>query len=160
MKDFIQLKKDSILRIGIKDFDGNVMDKHLEFDLEDIELPLRLQECLDLHTKNLNYLKIQNANINKQKDSNSVGIISKNSKDKIKLLLEFYDREIKALDMFLGEGMTKYILNGRKCYIEMFDDIFDMIKPIMPKLEENFNDINDRIVKKYSQSNKKESNII
>ncbi len=53
MADFIQLKKDNIFRIGIKDIEGNDTGEHLEFDLEDIELPLRLNECEAKHRKNL-----------------------------------------------------------------------------------------------------------
>ena len=40
MVDVIQLKKDSILRIGIKAANGVDTGEHLEFDLEDIELLL------------------------------------------------------------------------------------------------------------------------
>ena len=47
MADFIQLKKDNILRIGIKDTEGNDTGEHLEFDLEDIEFPLKINECYD-----------------------------------------------------------------------------------------------------------------
>ena len=39
--NFIKLKKDSILRIGIKDANGVDTGEHFEFDLEDIEFPLR-----------------------------------------------------------------------------------------------------------------------
>ena len=35
-ENFIQLKKDSILKIGIKDNEGNDTGEHLEFDMEDI----------------------------------------------------------------------------------------------------------------------------
>jgi hypothetical protein len=52
MADFIQLKKDNILRIGIKDTKGNDTGEHLEFDLEDIELPLKLNESEMKHRKN------------------------------------------------------------------------------------------------------------
>ena len=45
MTDVIQLKKDNILRIGIKDSNGVDTGVHLEFDLEDIELHLRLNLC-------------------------------------------------------------------------------------------------------------------
>ena len=34
MADFIQLKKDNIIRIGIQDYNGNDTGNHLEFDLE------------------------------------------------------------------------------------------------------------------------------
>ena len=34
MKDFIQLKKDNIVRIGIKNYEGIDTGEYLEFDLE------------------------------------------------------------------------------------------------------------------------------
>ena len=52
MTDFIQIKKDDILRIGIKDANGIETGEHLEFDLEDIDLPLRINECEIRHKKN------------------------------------------------------------------------------------------------------------
>ena len=68
MADFIQLKKDNILRIGIKDIEGNDTGEHLEFDMEDIELPLRLNECEARHRKNLEFLKMQFVIIDKKED--------------------------------------------------------------------------------------------
>ena len=44
---YIQLNKDNILRLGIKTNDGKDTGEILEFDLEDIELPLRYQELLE-----------------------------------------------------------------------------------------------------------------
>ena len=42
MKDYIQLKKDNILKIGIKNAYGKDTGEYLEFDWEDIDLPLRI----------------------------------------------------------------------------------------------------------------------
>ena len=53
MADFIQLKKDSILRIGIKDKDGYDTGEHLEFDMVDIYLALILNDCDEKHRINL-----------------------------------------------------------------------------------------------------------
>ena len=59
MENFIQLKKDNILRIGIKTAEGKDTGEHLEFDLEDLELPLRLNQSGVEHKKNLQQLKMQ-----------------------------------------------------------------------------------------------------
>jgi hypothetical protein len=59
MENFVQLKKDNILRIGIKTADGVDTGNHLEFDMEDIELPLRLNQCELEHKKNLQSLQAQ-----------------------------------------------------------------------------------------------------
>ena len=76
MADFIQLKKDNIFRIGIKDIEGNDTGEHLEFDLEDIELPLRLNECEAKHRKNLEFLRNQFVVIEKKEDKKGKFILS------------------------------------------------------------------------------------
>jgi len=63
---------------------------------------------------------------------------------------------MEALDLFLGEGGTKKLLNGRKPYYEMYDDINDILEPILPKLQKTAEDIEDRIKQKYSNNSQKE----
>ena len=150
MADFIQLKKDNILRIGIKDTEGNDTGEHLEFDLEDIELPLRLNECDAKHRKNLEYLKNQFVIIDKKEDKKGKFILSWKEEEKLKVLQEFYKREMEALDLFLGENGTKKLLNGRNPYYSMYDDINEMLEPIMPKLKLRADDIVNKIKQKYS----------
>ena len=150
MADFIQLKKDNILRIGIKDTEGNDTGEHLEFDLEDIELPLRLNECDAKHRKNLEYLKNQFVIIDKKEDKKGKFILSWKEEEKLKVLQEFYKREMEALDLFLGENGTEKLLNGRKPYYSMYEDISEILEPIMPKLKLRADDIVDKIKQKYS----------
>ena len=150
MADFIQLKKDNILRIGIKDTKGNDTGEHLEFDLEDIELALRLNECDAKHRKNLEYLKNQFIIIDKKEDKKGKFILSWKEEEKIKVLQDFYKREMEALDLFLGQNGTKKLLNGRKPYYSMYDDINEMLEPIMPMLELRADDIANKIKEKYS----------
>lgn len=150
MADFIQLKKDNILRIGIKDIKGNDTGEHLEFDLEDIELALRLNECDAKHRKNLEYLKNQFIIIDKKEDKKGKFILSWKEEEKIKVLQEFYKREMEALDLFLGQNGTKKLLNGRNPYYSMYDDINEMLEPIMPMLELRADDIANKIKEKYS----------
>lgn len=158
MADFIQLKKDSILRIGIKDFEGKDTGEHLEFDMEDIELPLKLNQCEAQHRKNIEYLKMQMVVLNKKEDKKGKYILSYIEEEKIKLLKEYYKREMEALDLFLGEGGTNKLLNGRNPYYSMYDDINEMLEPILPKLKYNVENINNKIKEKYSK--KKEENVI
>lgn len=150
MVDFIQLKKDSILRIGIKDSKGNDTGEHLEFDLEDIELPLRLNECEAKHRKNLESLRNQFVIIDKKEDKKGKFVLSWKEEEKLKAVQEFYKREMQALDLFLGEGGTKKLLNGRKPYYSMYEDISEMLAPILPKLKLRADDIADKIKAKYS----------
>lgn len=150
MADFIQLKKDNILRIGIKDIQGNDTGEHLEFDLEDIELPLRLNECEAKHRKNLEYLRNQFVIIDKKEDKKGKFILSWKEEEKLKILQEFYKREMEALDLFLGQNGTNKLLNGRKPYYSMYEDINDMLVPILPKLKLKADDIANKIKEKYS----------
>ena len=158
MADFIQLKKDNIIRIGIKDFEGNDTGEHLEFDLEDIELPLKYQECEERHKKNVQYVKMQFAVINKKQDVKGKKLLSKNEEEKLKIVSEFYKREMEALDLFLGKGGTLKLLNDGKPYYSMYDDIKEMLEPIMPIIQKGFDSIEDKIKRKYSD--KKESNVL
>lgn len=150
MVDFIQLKKDNILRIGIKDSKGNDTGEYLEFDLEDIELPLRLNECEARHRKNLESLRNQFVIIDKKEDKKGKFVLSWKEEEKLKAVQEFYKREMQALDLFLGEGGTKKLLNGRKPYYSMYEDISEMLAPILPKLKLRADDIADKIKAKYS----------
>ena len=159
-ENFIQLKKDSILRIGIKDNDGNDTGEHLEFDMEDINLALRLNECDEKHRKNLEFLRNQFIIIDKKEDKKGKKILSLKEEEKLKVLQEFYKREMEALDLFLGENGTKKLLNGRNPYYSMYEDINDMLKPILPKLKLRADDIAKKIKDKYSNVNNQEKNVL
>ena len=157
MTDVIQLKKDNILRIGIKDSNGNDTGEHLEFDMEDIELALKINECDARHRKNVEYLKNQLIIIDKKEDKKGKYILSWKEEEKIKLLNEFFKREEEALDLWLGEGSTKKLLNGRKPYYSMFEDITEMLEPIIPKLQVRAEDIISKVKNKYK---KKDENVL
>lgn len=151
----IQLKKDNILRIGIRDSEGNDTGEHLEFDMEDIELPLKLNQCEAEHRKNLQYLQSQNIILDKKEDKKGKFLLSWKEEEKIKLMKEFYKREMGALDLFLGKDGTKKLLNGRNPYYTMYEDIAEIIQPILPLLKQKTEDITTMIKNKYSQSKEK-----
>lgn len=159
MADFIQLKKDNILKIGIKDSEGNDTGEHLEFDLEDINLALRLNECDERHRKNLEFLRNQFIIIDKKEDKKGKKILSWKEEEKLKVLKNFYKEEEKALDLFLGEGGTRKLLNGREPYYSMYEDINEILEPIMPKLKLRADDIAKKIKDKYS-NNKQDKNVL
>lgn len=152
MKDnFIHLNKDNILRLGIKTADGTDTGEVLEFDLEDIELPLKYQELLEQEKKNRQNLKNQITIIEKRQDVKGKKLMSKNEEDKIKALNEFYKKEEQVLNGFLGERGVEKLLNGRKLgwtSLEEIDEIID--KQIAPHLKVNMESISEKIKKKYS----------
>ena len=153
MADFIQIKKSNIVKIGIKDEKGVDTGEHLEFDMESVDLPLRLNQCEAQHRKNLETLRGQFLVIDKKEDKKGKFILSWKEEEKLKVLQEFYKREMEALDLFLGEGGTKKLLNGRIPYYSMFDDISEMLEPILPKLKLSADSIVEKIKEKYSNTN-------
>lgn len=160
IEDFVQIKKSNVLKIGIKDEEGNDTGEHLEFDLEDINLLFKLNDSAKQHDENVKELKRKFAVIDKKKDVKGKILLSANQEAKIKVLKEFYYKEEKALDLFLGENGTKKLLNGRNPYYTMYDDISDMLEPIMPKLTKNAKSIEDKIKSKYKINDDKKDNVL
>lgn len=147
--EYIQLKKDNIIRIGIKDSNGVDTGEHLEFDLESVDLPLSYQKCIEMHKKNLSNLKKQILMIDKRNDKKGNKLFSANEEEKIKAIKKFYIDEIKALDLFLGKNGTKKLLNGRAPYYSMFEDIIEILEPILPIIEKGFSKIEKKVIDKY-----------
>lgn len=160
MEKYIQLKKDNVIRIGIKDSSGKDTGECLEFDLESVDLPLNYQKCEEMHNKNLSYLKNQLLIIDKKQDHRGKKLLSDNEEAKIRAIKDFYDKEMEALDLFLGVGGTKKILNGRRPYYSMYEDISEILKPVLPIIEQGFKKVEEKIKSKYSKRNTKEENIL
>ncbi len=153
----IKLKKRNTLVFQIEDENGVKTGEKLEFDIEDIELPLKYQQCLDEHKKNTQRLQMQFIAIDKKEDLRGKKILSKNEEEKFKALKEYYQSEMESLDKVLGFNGCKKLLNGREPYYSMFDDINDVLEPILPKLKIHTNDIINKIKDKYKD---KEENVI
>lgn len=148
-ENYIQLKKHDIFKVEIRDDQGKPTGEYLTFDLEDIDLPLKINECEARHNRNVEYLKSTYAIIEKKEDKKGKYLLSWREEEKIKALKDFYTKEIEALDLFLGEGGTKKLLNGRKPYYSMYADFGEILKPIMPKLENKADTIKKNIIEKY-----------
>ena len=155
-ESFIQLKKNNVFKVGIKNSLGEDTGECLEFDMEDIELPLRLSECEDMHKRNMKYLKEQLLIIEKKEDHKGKKLLSWKEEETLKVVKKVYEDEMKALDLFIGEGKTQMLLDimGRKPYLTMYDDIGEILKPILPKLKLNVDSIKDRIKNKYKDKEK------
>lgn len=158
--NFIQLNKRDILRLGIKDENGEITGEVLEFDLEDIELPLRYQELIEKDKKNKEQLRNQMLIIDRRQDVKGKKLLSKNEEDKIKTLNEFFIKEIQVYNMFLGARGVEKLLNGRKFTWTTLQEIDEIIeKQIAPHLEVNMKNITDKVKEKYSQAVKKSEDI-
>lgn len=152
MKEYLQLKPNNIVKAIVKDVEGNETECEIAFDLEDIEMPLKISKCEYEHNKNEQWLRNQFIIIEKKQDKQD-GYLTYRERLKLEAYKEFYEKEIKALDLILGEGKTNEILKAmkRKPYYSMFDDINEMLEPILPKLKQTTDDITNKIKAKYTQ---------
>ena len=156
----IQFKRENVLKLKLKNEMGEDTGEYLEFDLEDIELPLRHQQALEEHKKNYNSLKNQLLIISKKEDHTGKKFLSSNQEASLIALSEFYKKEIKIMDLFLGEGKTQMILDKvmrRKPYLTMFNDIMESIEEVSDLFNVGYSSIEDKIKEKYS---KVEDNIL
>lgn len=151
MENTIQLEEKNVLRFRVKKANGEDTDVVIKIDLQDIELPLRINKMDEMHRKNLSILKQKKTALEKQQDKKGEKLLSWKQEEAIKLLREFYDNDMKALDMFIGQGMTKKILKAidRYPYYDMFDDIVSSLQPVIGRIEQEANSMFDDIKKKY-----------
>ena len=150
----IQLKRnEDLLRLKIVDENGVDTGNYLEFNLEDIELPIKWQQLIEEDKKNRAYLKNQFTIIEKKQDHRGKKLLSANEEAKVKALQDFYRKEVEVYNMFLGENGVQKLLNGRKLSWSTLEEIDKIIADaILPKLEINAKKIKEKIMKKYSNS--------
>lgn len=150
----IQFKRENVLKLKLKNEMGEDTGEYLEFDLEDIELPLRYQQAIEEHKKNYNSLKNQLLIISKKQDHSGKKLLSSNQGASLIALSEFYKKEIKIMDLFLGDGKTQMILDKvmrRKPYLTMFNDIMESIEEVSDLFNVGYSSIEDKIKEKYSK---------
>lgn len=148
----IKIERNNILQVGILDENGKDSGEYFEFDVEEIELPLKLNRSSSIHKENVRKLRSSLMIIDKKKDFTKRGqILSNNEKEKIKTFNQFYADEEKALDLFLGEGATKKYLKvcKRNPYYSMYEDVQKKLEPILPKLKCKIDNLTDKIKNKY-----------
>lgn len=151
MENTIQLSEKNVLKFKVKKENGEDTGLVIKIDLQDIELPIRINKMEEIHKKNLSLLKQKYAVLSKKDDKKGSTLLSWKQEEEIKLIREFYDNEMKALDMFIGQGMTKKILKAmeRYPYYDMFDDIVASFEPVLDIIENEANNMITDIKKKY-----------
>ena len=155
----IQLKNDNILRLEINNDKGEKTGEYLEFDLEDIELPLIYQDIIEKLKISRKKLKNQFIVIDKKQDSKGKKLLSANEEAKIKALNSFYKEQVNIYNMFLGKNGVQKLLNGRKLRWSTLEEIDEIIeKQIAPKLDITIDKISKKIKEKYS-TNKEEKTL-
>ena len=152
MEKFIQLEKDNILRLGIKDSDGTDTGNILEFDLTDIELPLKYQELIFKDKKNREELQNQLVIIEKKQDVKGKGLVTKNQEAEIRAIMDFFKKEKSVYDLFLGEGGTEKLLNGRKLSWSTLKEIDSIIEnQIFPYIKKNMSEMKEKVKETYGE---------
>lgn len=153
--NIIKLNKSETLKLKIQTADGKDTGEYLEFDLEDIELPLRYQELIEKDKKNKEYLRNQLLIIDKRQDVKGKKLMSKNEEDKIRAVNDFFHKETEVYNMFLGENGVQKLLNGRKMGWTTLTEIDEIIeKQITPYIDTNMEKITNKIKEKYGQRKK------
>lgn len=159
--NFIQLNKDDVLRLEIRTDKGEPTGEFLEFDLEDIELPLKYQDMIEKDRKNKEYLQNQLVVIEKRQDVKGKKLLSKNQEDKIRAVNDFLNKEKEVYNMFLGEHAVEKLLNGRKLSISRLLEIDEIAKKqIAPKLDFSMEKITDKIKKTYGKNKQEEIEVL
>ena len=152
--NIIQVKNDKVRRLKIVDINGEPTGDYLEFQVDDIELPLKYQEIQEQIKKNQMWIKNQLSLIKKRPDVKGKKLMSKNEEDIIKAINEFYKKQEQVYNMFLGKDGIKKLLCGRKMSWETFAEVDEIIeKQILPYINQDAESLIDRITKKYSNSN-------
>lgn len=149
----IQFKRENVLKITLYNEKGEDSGEYLEFDLEDIELPLKYQQAIEDHKKNYNSLKNQLLIISKKEDHTGKKLLSSNQEAEFKALSDFYQKEMKTMDLFIGEGKTRVILEKvmrRRPYITMFNDIIESLEQVSHLFNNGYKSIEEKIKEKYS----------
>ena len=159
--NFIQLGKKDTLKLEIITDKGEKTGDFLEFDLEDIELPLKYQELIEKDKKNKEWVKNQFLIIDKKEDHKGKKLLSANEEAKFKALKDFFDKEVEIYNMFLGENGVQKLLNGRKVGWTSLQDIDEIIeKQILPYLDVNIDKITNKVKEKYKESVNKNKEVL
>ena len=140
----LRIQNDEVYRIEVND-----NGEYIEFDLLDIELPIKAMRLSD--------------NLKKEKKiyNNRCSILQKEYGNNSKLLLykqydldrEFCLKFRKMFDEFLGEGACKKIF-GDTNRIAMFDKLFEELSPHFDKLKINVEKVKNNLYEKYIKNSK------
>lgn len=140
----IRINKDDTYKIEVND-----NGEYIEFDLLDIELPMKCLNASKELKKQTDFYNKKVIAINKQyADNQELLFINKNKVD-----MEFCKRMRTVFDSFLGEGACQKIF-GNTNRIGMFDELFEQLAPHFEKMQINIDKIKDKLIERYSHKDK------
>jgi Ribonuclease G/E len=151
----IVLSEDQTLILEIYDAKGNKTGEHLEFDIGDIELPLRYQELIESDKKNRETLRNTMLVLEKKPDAPGKGGMTRNQEEQVRALVDFFKKEVEIYNLFLGENGVQKLLNGRKLRWETLTEIDEIIeKQIRPYIEIDTKRLIDNVKEAYGKVQK------
>lgn len=138
------------LRIGKKglyEIEVNDNGETIVIDMEDIDLPFKLN---DANTAINNILKQTKAQIKviEKKEVKQNGLVTNVDEDYRKLYKKAYADMQQAIDGFLGKDACKKIFGGR-VYLSMWDDLLTELEPHFEKIGLMSVDTRELVAKKY-----------
>lgn len=141
----IRINKDDVYRIEVND-NGDC----IEFDLLDIELPMKVINLSKEIEKQTDFYNKKSLAIYKQyKDNQELLYTNKNKCD-----VDFCNRMRKEFDKLLGENACQKIF-GNINRVGMFDDLFEQLMPHFEKIKVDMEKVKDKLVEKYSLEDKR-----
>lgn len=146
--------ENEINRIRVRSKDAYIIEVNdagetIEFDLTDIDLPLRLERSMQTARETGEWLNQRLLVIRRREDHTSKGsLLSDNERAAREAYREAYGRLRDAIDAFCGEGASAKIF-GQKNYLEMFSDLMEQLEPHLEKMRAKGMDIRTRIAAKY-----------
>ena len=142
----IKINKEDVYKVEVND-NGD----YIEFDLLDIELPMRIYNLSKELTKQAEFYNHKVESVEKEyKNDPTMLFITKSKVDN-----DFCNKLRSEFDKVLGEGACQKIF-GSTNRIGMFDELFEQLVPVFEHIEEESKKIKDRLVRKYSADSEKE----
>lgn len=143
----IRIKSESLYEIEVND-NGDV----ITFDLDDIELPLKIDKCI----RKLKNLALEITKKEKEIHSrpdfkeNEDDLMTVNERELAEIVYDTYVKSREIMDELLGEGACQKIF-GDANYSTMFDDLLEALAPHFIKMKAKQENVKNRIKAKYSK---------
>lgn len=142
----IHRAEEDLYRINISD-DGS----EIVFDLADISLPIKCDKVFREVEANKNGA-LSRVHVINNKYANQVmneKLQSQKTSETIKVYQDMFKRNREIMDEFFGLKGAMQKLFGDSNYLDMYDDLFEQLKPHFENMKLNVDAIKERISKKY-----------
>ena len=153
MKDYtIQLEDKNTITFKIYNSEGKDTGEVLKFNLDDVELPLKIQEIQEKIRKSRINLSNQAKLIQSRPDKRGKKLMSANEEATMKLARDFFKEQAEIYNQFLGKDGVKKLLCGAPLGWTTLNKIDKIIeKKIIPELDTSMENIMNKIKEIYKE---------